>query len=130
MFFVVHFYKNWESQWITTKITAVKYEIYRRQVIANSRYDDGDNTVFVGTVTRRTSENIMLIFSLRILLILPGESRNGHGTVTSLLCVNRPLVVLYWTSTHAHARFFQAICPKSTMLTLSCSSAKLKNIKR
>jgi hypothetical protein len=69
----------------------VKYEKYRRQVIANSWYDEGDNTVFVGTVTRRTSENIMLIFPLRILLILPGESRNGHGTVTSLLCVNRPL---------------------------------------
>lgn len=56
-----------ESQWNTTKTTAVKYEKCRRRVIANSRYGDGDHTVCVGTVTRRTSVNITFVFPLRIL---------------------------------------------------------------
>ncbi|KAL4091828.1 hypothetical protein QTP88_026450 [Uroleucon formosanum] len=73
----------------------LKTEYFRTNsiIIGRARCDDGDNTVCVGTVTRRTCENVMLIFPLRILLTSPGESRNEHGTVTSLLCVNRPLVV-------------------------------------
>ena len=69
---------------------------------------DVTDTESQNTVLNRTCVNASAEFKVTIIFSTDTEALGGHGTDTALICVNRPLLVIFATNedlsrlTHSH----------------------------